>query len=92
MLFVVSESNRDMIDKLNLCTRLYYAVACKELAGPISATLRLGSSVFNEEQLHLWRANSNFVFDLADPRIESKSPAPRAAALTTTPTGQLHHG
>ena len=66
-----------------LYTRLYYAEACKEFAGPISATLRQGHTAAYAEMLHRWQHGA----DLADPGVEPRSPIPEAVTLTVTPTG-----
>ena len=49
---------------------LYYAEACDECAGPISASLRPGNTAPFEEISQLWRAVGNSVFDLTDPSCE----------------------
>ena len=49
---------------------LYYAEACNEFAGPISASLHPGNTARFEEKLQRWRAVKNTVFDLTGPRFE----------------------
>ena len=58
---------------------LYYAEVRYELAGPISASLRPSNTAFEMSQQ--WRAVSNTVSDLTDPKCEPRTPAPETNAL-----------
>ena len=61
---------------------LYYAKACNELAGPISASLRPGSTVSFEEMSQRRRAVGNTLSDLTGPRFNLiRPPAPETSAL-----------
>ena len=70
---------------------LYYAEACNELAGPISASLHPGNTVSFEELLQRWRAVSNSVSDLTGPKFESQISRSIDARVTARPTSRLNH-
>ena len=80
-LFVKIKSNLSLYS-------LYYAEACNELAGPISASLRPGNTAPFEEMSQRWRAVGNTVFDLTDPRFEPQTSRSRDERVTTRPTGR----
>ena len=68
---------------------LYYAKACNELAGPISASLRPGNAALFEEMLQRWRAVGNTVSDLTGPRFEPQTSRSRDECVTARPTGRF---
>ena len=79
----------DFLFKSNLSLYLmYYAEACNELAGPISASLRLGSTASFEEMSQSWRAVGNTVSDLTSPRFEPQISCSRDESVTARPTGR----
>ena len=59
-----------------------------ELAGPISASLRLNNAALFEEMSQRWRAVGNTVSDLTDPRFESQTSRFRDERATAQPTGR----
>ena len=63
---------------------LYYAEACNRFAGPISVSLRLRSTPF-EEPLQRWRADGHTVSDLTGPRFESLNSRSRKERVTGRP-------
>ena len=65
---------------------LYYAKACNELAGPISASLRPASTSFFEKISQRWPAVYNTVSDLTGPGFEFWPPA----AETNWPIAKLY--
>ena len=65
---------------------LDYAEACNELAGPISASLRLGNTAPFEEMLQRWRAVGNTVSDLTGSRFEPQTSRSRDERVTARPT------
>ena len=67
---------------------LYYAEACNELAGPISASLRPGNTAPFEEMLQRWRAVGNTVSDLTGLRFEPQTSRSRDERVTARPTGR----
>ena len=68
---------------------LYYAEACNELAGLISASLRPGNTASFEEMSQRWRAVGNTVSDLTDPRFETQVSRSRDERVTARPTGRF---
>ena len=66
---------------------LYYAEACNEFAGPISASLRPGNTAPFEEMSLRWRAVGNTVSDLTSPRFEPQTSRSRDQRITAWPTG-----
>ena len=66
---------------------LYYAEACNELAGPISASLRPGNTAPFEEMSQRWRAVGNTVSDLTGLRFEPQTSRSRDERVTARPTG-----
>ena len=67
---------------------LYYAEACNELAGPISASLRPGNTAPFEEMSQRWRAVGNTVSDLTGLRFEPQTSRSRDERVTARPTGR----
>ena len=67
---------------------LYYAQACYELAGPISASLRPGNTAPFEEMSQQWRAISNTLSDLTGPRYEPQTFRSRDERVTARPVGR----
>ena len=65
------------------------AEACCELAEPISASLRPGSTASFEEMLQRWRAVGNTVFDLTGPRFQPQTSRLRDKRTSARPTGQF---
>ena len=75
--------------KLNLSLNsLYYALACNELAKPISAPLRPGNTAPFEEMSQRWRAVGNTVSDLTGPRFEPQTSRSRDKRVTARPSDQ----
>ena len=70
---------------------LYYAEACNELAGPISASLHPGNTAPSEEMSQRWRANGNAVSDLTEPRFEPQISRSRDERVTSRPTDLYHN-
>ena len=68
---------------------LYYAEACNELAGPISASLRPGNTAPFEEMSQRWRAVGNTVSDLTGLRFEPQTSRSRDERVTAQPTGNI---
>ena len=66
---------------------LYYAKACNELAGSISASLRLDSTA-SLEMSQWWRAVDNTVSDLTGPRLEPQTSRSTDERVTARPTGK----
>ena len=64
---------------------LYYAEACNEFAGPISASLRPGNTAPFEEMSQRWRAVGNTVSDLTGPRFEPRTSRSRDERVTARP-------
>ena len=63
-----------LLMKLNLSLYLlYYAKACKVLAGPISASLHSGNTASFKEMSQRWLAVGNTVYDLTRPRFEPQT-------------------
>ena len=60
---------------------VYYAEACNEFAGPISASLRRGNTAPFEEMLQRWRAVGNSVSDWPALDLNLVPPAPQTNAL-----------
>ena len=60
--FTVDENiEKNLKSKSNLSLySLYYAEACNELAGPISASLRQGNTASLEEMSQRWKALARF--------------------------------
>ena len=78
-----------LIVKSNLSLySLYYAEACNELAGPISASLRPGNTAPFEEMSQRWRAVGNTVSDLTGLRFEPQTFRSRDERVTARPTGR----
>ena len=70
------------INKSNLSLySLYYAEACSELAGSISASLRPGNTAPFKEMLQRWRAVGNTVSDMTGRVLNLRPPAPKTNAL-----------
>ena len=67
---------------------LYYAKACNEFAGPISASFRPGNTPPLEETLQRWRAVDNTVSNLTGPRFEHQTFCSRNERVTTPLTGR----
>ena len=67
---------------------LYYAEACNELAGPISASLRPGNTAPFKEMSQRWRAVGNTVSDLTGLRFEPQTSRSRDERVTARPTGR----
>ena len=67
---------------------LYYAIACNNLAEPITASLRLGNTAPIEEILLQYRIVDNTVSDLLGPRFEPQISCSKDECLTTRPTGR----
>ena len=67
---------------------LYYAEACNELAGPISASLRPGNTAPFKVMLPRWRAIGSTVFDLALSRFKPQTSRSRDERVTARPTGR----
>ena len=61
---------------------------CKELAGPISASLRTGNTAPFEEMSQRWRAVGNTVSDLTSPRFEPLTSRSRDERATAQPSGR----
>ena len=68
---------------------LDYAEACNELAGPISASLRLDNKAPFEEMSQRWRAVGNTVSDLTGPRFEPQTSRSIAEHVTARPPDKL---
>ena len=68
---------------------LYYAEACNELAGPISAPLRPDNTAPFEEMLQQWRAVGNSASDLTGTRFEPQTSRSWDERVTTQPTARL---
>ena len=66
---------------------MYYAETCNELAGPISASLRLGDTGTFEEILQRWRIFGNTVSDSTGPGFEPQTSRFRNKRVTAGPTG-----
>ena len=49
---------------------MYYAEACNEFTGPVSESLRPGSTAPFEVMLQRWRAIGNTELELTSPRFE----------------------
>ena len=64
----------------------YYAEACNEFVGPISASLRPGNTTSFEEMSQRWRAVGNTVSDLTGPRFEPQTSCSRDESVTARPT------
>ena len=67
---------------------LYYAEACNEFAGPISASLRPGNTAPFEVVLQRWQAVGNTLSDLTGPRFEPQTSRARDERVTARPTGR----
>ena len=67
---------------------LYYAEACNEFAGPISASLRLSNTAPFEEMLQRWQTVGNTVFDLTGPRFKPQTSRSRDERVTARLTVQ----
>ena len=67
---------------------LYYAEACNELGGPISASLRPGHTGPFEEMLQRWRTVGNTVPHLTNPKFEPQTSRSRNERVTARATGQ----
>ena len=84
-----SEDKNKRTIKLNLSLYLlYYAKACNELAGPISASLRPGNAASFEKMLQQLRAVGNIVFDWTGPRFEPQTSRSRGERVNARPTGR----
>ena len=68
------------------CYYLYYAEACNELARPISASLRPGSTAYFKEMLQRWQAVDDTVFDLTGSRFKPHISNSRDKRVTTRPS------
>ena len=74
---VAYEPTTNSIIKSNLLLySLYHAEACNELAGPISASLRLGNTGSFEEMPQRWQTVNNTVLDLPDQDLYLGPPVP----------------
>ena len=60
---------------------MYYAEACNEFEGPISASFCRGNTDPLKEMSQRWRAVGNTVFDLTDLKFDIRPPAPKTNAL-----------
>ena len=77
------------IIKSNLSLYLLdFAEAWNELAGPISASLRIGNTAPFEEMSQRWRAVGNTVSNLTGPRFEPQTSRSRDERVTAQPTGR----
>ena len=65
---------------------MHYAEACKELTGPISASLSPGNTASFEGMSQQWRAVGNTVFHLTDPQCELQTIRLRDERATARPT------
>ena len=78
----IMRNDLSLIIKLNLSLySLYYAEACIELTGPISASLRPGNTAFLEEMSQQWRAVGSSVSDWKTQDLNLRPPAPKTNAL-----------
>ena len=76
-------------NQIFLLYSLYYAEACNELTGPISASLRPDNTAPFEEISQRWRAVGNTASDLTGPRFEPQTSRSRDESVTARPTGRL---
>ena len=67
---------------------MYYSEASNDLAGPISSSLHLGNTAF-EEMSQQWRAVGNTVSDLTGSRFELQTCRSRDEHVTPRPTAML---
>ena len=85
---ISSEWGKGAIQYSNLSLNsLYDAKACKELAGPISMSLRPGNTATFEEISQRWRAVGNTVSDLTGPRFEPWTSRSSDKHIIARPTG-----
>ena len=70
----------------------YYAEACDELSGPISALLRPENSAPIEEILQRWRAVGKTVSDLTGTKFKPQTFCSRDERVTARPTGRYNYG
>ena len=77
-----------MKKNLSLCS-LYYAEACNEFAGPISASLRSGNTASFEEMSQRWQAVGNTMSNLTGPRFELATSRSKEERVTARPSGRL---
>ena len=68
---------------------LYYAKACNEFAGPISASLRPGKTAAFEKMPQRRRAIGNTASNLTGPRFELQASRSRDECIIAPPTGRL---
>ena len=68
---------------------LYYAKACNEFAGPISALLRQRYSATFEDMSQGWRAVGNIMSDLTFQKFNSQTFRFRDECVTVRPTGRF---
>ena len=66
---------------------LYHAEACKEFAGPISASVRPCNTAPFEVMSQRWQAIGNTVSDLTGTRFEVRTSRSRDESVTARPTG-----
>ena len=69
---------------------MYNAKVCKELAGPISASLRLSNTALFEKMSQRWRAVGNTVSDLTGLRFKSCTSRSRNERVTARPAKALN--
>ena len=67
---------------------LYYAEACNESAGSISAAVRLGNLAPFKEMSQRWQAVGIIVFNLTGSRFEPQTSNSRDERVTAWPTGR----
>ena len=67
----------------------YYAKACKELAGPISASVSLGNTALFLEMLYRWRAFGNTASNLTSPRFKPRTSRCRDEHVTARPAKEF---
>ena len=66
---------------------LYYAVACNEFAGLISASLRPGNTASLKQMWQRWRAIGNTVFNFSGSRFEPLTSCSRDERVIARTTG-----
>ena len=81
-------SNQNQIESNLSLYLLYYAEACNNFAGPISASLRPGNTASCEEMTQRWQTVDNTVSDLTGSRFEPQTSRSRDEQVTAWPTGR----
>ena len=66
----------------------YYAEACNQLAGSISASLRPGNTTPFKKMSQLWQIVGNTVSNLTGPRLEPQTSRSIDKRLTSRPTSR----